>query len=79
MTVGIEGLKRLGVDAGWGRQVTMRDGISALNSVRDPPDRYAGDEDRRAGREHPDPPVLARRHWLAGVSGWFYRPLANMP
>jgi hypothetical protein len=37
MTVDIEGCERLGGDAGRGRQVTMRDGISALNSVRDPP------------------------------------------
>jgi hypothetical protein len=37
MTVDIEDCERLSSDAGRGRLVTMRDGISALNKMRDPP------------------------------------------
>jgi len=36
MTAGLEARGRPGGDAGRGRQVTIRDGISALSSVRDP-------------------------------------------
>ena len=43
MTTGPGGCERPGGDAGRGRQVTMRDGISALSSVRHPPSNWTAE------------------------------------